>query len=134
MLWIPRLAADFVVVTHASYVLFVLLGQLVILLGWLRGWQWIRNRWFRGPHLAAIAIVVVESWIGITCPLTTLEHWLRSQAGETTYRGSFLGNAAHDLLFVDWAPWVFTLVYTLFGLLVLLTLVFVPPRWRGVKT
>jgi hypothetical protein len=130
MSWAFRLAADIVVLAHASYVLFVLLGQLVILTGWLCGWQWIRNRWFRATHLAAIGIVVAESWCGITCPLTTLEQWLRSQAGDVAYRGDFLGNMAHELLFVDWEPWVFTLVYTAFGLLVLLTFLLVPPRWK----
>ena len=29
----------------------------------------------------AIAVVVAQSWLGVDCPLTTLESWLRAQAG-----------------------------------------------------
>ena len=39
----------------------------------------------RLAHLAAIAVVVAESWLGLTCPLTTLESWLRARAGVAPY-------------------------------------------------
>lgn len=125
-----RLAADVVVILHAGYVLYVLLGQLAILLGIVRRWNWIRNPWFRWSHLAAIAIVVAESLLEITCPLTTLEQWLRRQSGSATYDGDFLGNCVHDLLFFDFAPETFTVIYTAFGLLVVGTFVLAPPRRR----
>ena len=125
-----RLAADLVVIAHFGYVAFVVLGQLAILVGALCRWAWIRNPWFRWLHLAAIAIVVAEALVGIVCPLTTWEGWLRAQAGEATYGGDFLGHWAHELLFYDGPPWVFTLAYSIFGLLVLTTLVLAPPR-RG---
>jgi hypothetical protein len=73
-----RLAADVVVVLHAAYVWFVVFGQLAILIGILRRWAWVRNKWFRWLHLLAISIVVFESLLGIVCPLTTLEGWLRA--------------------------------------------------------
>jgi hypothetical protein len=130
MNWLYRLTADVVVLTHLSYVLFVVVGQLLVLVGWARRWEWVRNRGFRGAHLMAILVVVLESWIGITCPLTTLEQWLRTRGGQAAYQGDFVGNLAHDLLFVDWPPWVFTVVYSLFGLLVVMTLWILPPRWR----
>src|SRR5687768_11597116 len=128
---LARIAADFIVMIHAGYVAFVVVGQLLILLGWLARWQWIRNVWFRGLHLTAIVVVVLESWFGIVCPLTTLEQWLRVQGGETTYRGDFLGQVVHDLLFFDWEPWVFTTMYTVFGGIIVLTLLFVPPRRKS---
>lgn len=125
-----QFAADCVVLLHASYVLFVIAGQLMILIGWWRHWRWIQNAWFRGLHLTAIGTVVLESWIGITCPLTTLENWLRFHAGRKTYNSEFVGRVVHELLFMDWAPWVFTLVYTLFGVFTLMTFRLVPIRWR----
>ena len=125
-----RIAADIVVVVHAAYVAFVVLGLLLILLGIVLKWGWVRNLWFRVLHLTAILIVVLEAWIGMVCPLTTWEKALRERAGQTTYGGDFVANWVHDLLFFEASPWVFTLCYTLFGLLVLATFVLAPPRRR----
>ena len=125
-----RIAADTTVTLHLAYVAFVVLGLVGILAGYFRHWSGVRNRWFRGIHLAMIVIVVVEAWAGVVCPLTTLEQALRERAGQTTYSGSFVANAVHDLLFFDLPEWCFTLVYTAFGSLVLLTLWLGPVVWR----
>ena len=122
-----KLLADLVVFLHAGYVEFVVVGQLAILWGIARGWRWVRNRKFRLAHLAAIVIVVGESLLGIVCPLTTLEQWLRAQAGQVAYRGDFLGSWVHELLFFDAPPWIFTIVYTAFGLIVATTFWLSPP-------
>jgi hypothetical protein len=78
-----------------------------------------------------ILVVVLEAWVGFTCPLTTWERQLRSAAGQETYQGDFIANWAHDLMFFQAEPWVFTLCYSIFGTLVLATLFCVPPRWRN---
>ena len=126
-----KFAADFVVILHAGYVAFVVLGQLAILMGIVCRWKWIRNRRMRWLHLLAISIVVFESLLGIVCPLTTLETWLRAGAGEATYHGDFIGYWTHELLFFDATPGVFTLIYTLFGLTVLATFILAPPARRA---
>ena len=118
------------VTLHLAYVAYVVLGLVAILAGYFRSWGWVRNRWFRGIHLAMILIVVVEAWAGVVCPLTTLEHALRERAGQATYAGSFVANAVHDLLFFDLPEWGFTIIYTAFGSLVLLTFWLVPVVWR----
>jgi hypothetical protein len=129
-----RLAADVMVVVHLAFVAFVALGQVAILVGVVRGWPWVCGRKFRVLHLLAIAVVVVQSLLGTTCPLTIWEKQLRRLGGQEAYPGDFLARWAHDLLFFDAEPWVFTLIYTLFGLLVLLTFLFAPPVWRpGLK-
>jgi hypothetical protein len=124
-----RASADLVVILHAGWVMFVVLGQAAILYGWLRRQAWIRSFWFRTLHLAAIGGVAVESVCGITCPLTTLEKWLRTRAGIASYEGDFIATFVHDALFVDWPDWVFTSVYIGFGALVLATFVCIPPNW-----
>jgi len=126
-----KLAADLVVVVHFGYVSFVLVGQVLILLGVMCRWRWVRNPWFRWLHLGAISIVVAESLLGIVCPLTTWESWLRREAGEATYSGDFLGHWAHELVFYDAPPWVFTVAYSIFGLLVVGTFLLAPPRRAG---
>ena len=112
-----RLAADLVVVLHMAYVLVVVLGLPAIWWGIARKHEWVRNIWLRGGHLAMIVIVVGEAWAGITCPLTTWEQQLRDAAGQQAYRGAFLANLVHDLLFYEAEPWVFAVAYTMFGLL-----------------
>ncbi len=126
-----RVLADLTVVAHFAYVMFVILGLLITLIGGALKWKWVRNRWFRGIHLAMILVVVLEAWLGITCPLTTWEKQLRLRAGEETYQGDFIASWVHDALFFQAQPWVFTVCYTVFGVLVLLTLFLVPPRWRS---
>lgn len=130
MSW-SRLLADATVIVHAAYVSFVVVGQLAIMIGLALGRGWARNWWLRVVHLGMIAVVVLESWIGMACPLTTLENALRRRAGQATYGGSFLGDWAHRLIFVRAEPWVFTLVYTAFGLAVAATFLLGPPRWPG---
>src|SRR5215471_12426323 len=125
-----KLAADLVVIVHAAYVSFVVFGQLAILAGVVFRWVWIKNRPFRWLHLTAISVVVVESLFGIVCPLTTLESWLRSQAGQSTYAGDFIGHWVHEMLFYDAPTWVFTVIYSAFGLTVLATFLLAPPMPR----
>ncbi len=125
-----RLLADLVVAVHCAYVAFVVVGQLLILVGILRKWGWVRNRWFRVAHLAAILIVAAEAVLDIACPLTVWEQRLRVWGGLPARGGTFIGNLLDDLLFYDFPPWVFTAVYVGFALLVLATLVLAPPRWR----
>ncbi|MCA9140655.1 MAG: DUF2784 domain-containing protein [Planctomycetales bacterium] len=125
-----RMAADVIVAIHFSYVAFVVLGVPITIIGGLLGWNWVRNRWFRGIHLAMILVVVLEAWAGITCPLTTWEKEMRGAAGDANYDGDFIANWLHDAMFFQAEPWVFTVGYTVFGGLVIAILVFVPPRWR----
>jgi hypothetical protein len=126
-----KLLADLIVVFHAAYVSFVVFGLLLILMGVALRWNWIRNFWFRALHLTAIGIVVFEALVGWTCPLTDWENRLRITAGETGYAGDFIGYWAHRLIFYQAQPWVFTVIYILFGLTVLATFVLAPPRWPG---
>jgi hypothetical protein len=125
--------ADAIVVFHFCYVSFVVFGLAAILLGIALGWPWVRNFYFRFIHLAMIVIVVGEALAGIPCPLTVWEKELRLKAGEVSYAGDFIGYWAHRLLFYSAEPWVFTLIYTLFGLAVLATFVLAPPRRPGRK-
>ncbi len=123
-------AADAVLLVHTLFVAFVIFGLAGILIGALRGWGWVRNPYFRYAHLAAIAIVVAQAWFGMVCPLTTLEATLREAAGTTAYSGSFIQHWLHRLLFYQAPGWVFTVIYTVFGLAVVLSWYLVRPRAR----
>jgi hypothetical protein len=122
--------ADLVLVTHALFVGFVVVGFALILAGLGLGWGWVRRPGFRYAHLAAIGIVVLQAWFGIECPLTTLESALRSRAGEAGYGTSFIQDWLYRLLYYQAATWVFTVVYTVFGAAVALVWWFAPPARR----
>ncbi len=122
--------ADAVVILHGAYVAFVLLGLVAVFIGFLLGWNWVRNVWFRLIHLTMILVVAFEAMMGIVCPLTTLENYLRNRAGETVRNGSFMAKIVHELLFYQAPSWVFTCGYCAFAALVLGTFIIVPPKRR----
>ncbi len=125
--------ADLLAAFHLALVAFVVLGEAAILAGGWRKWAWVRNRGFRVAHLAVIVVVALEAVFGVLCPLTRWEYDLRVAAGEGGRPGTFVGRLIHGVLYYDFPPWVFTVLYIGFAALVLATLWLVPPRWRGTK-
>ncbi len=123
-----QFAADAVLVLHFGVAAFVVLGLVIVLAGNAAGWHWVNGWWFRLTHVTAIAVVVAESWLGITCPLTTLESWLRARAGAAPYARSFVEHWIQRLLFYEATEWVFALAYSVFGLLVVAAWWRFPPR------
>ncbi len=84
-----RLLADAVVLLHLGFVLFVVLGGLLV-------FRWPGVRWV---HLPA---ALWGAWIeltGGTCPLTPLENALRRRAGEAVYSGDFVGRYLLPVLY-----------------------------------
>ena len=123
--------ADALLLLHVLLVVYVVVGLIVIYAGRALAWSWVRNPWFRILHVAAISIVAVQSWFGVICPLTTWEMSLRNQAGDTVYSGSFISRWLETLLYYQAPTWVFTVVYTVFGALVIASWYFVRPRSFG---
>lgn len=119
--------ADAVLLVHAGVVVFVVGGLVLVVAGNCFQWVWANNFWFRTTHLCAIGFVVAESWLGLACPLTTLEAWLRSRAGEATHGAGFIEYWLQALLFYQAPSWVFLMAYTLFGLLVVAAWWYFPP-------
>lgn len=125
-----QLLADVVLTVHFAIVVFVIAGLGVIVAGHWRGWRWVDGWWFRLAHLAAIGVVVAQAWLGVVCPLTTLESWLRARANEAVYRTSFVEYWLERVLYYEAPAWVFTLAYTLFGICVVATWWWWPPKRR----
>ena len=125
-----QLLADLVLVLHVALVVFVVVSLVLILVGNLKAWRWVNARWFRLLHLAAIVLVVAEAWFGVTCPLTALEVWLRTKAQTDSYSGSFIEHWVSRALYYEAPSWVFTLGYSLFGLLVAAAWWYFPPTPR----
>ena len=122
------IAADAILLLHVLFVGFVVIGLALIFIGKWRGWNWVHRFWFRIAHLAAIGFVVLQSWLGAICPLTIWEMNLRELAGDAVYEGAFIAHWLQALLYYEAPLWVFTLVYTLFGALVVASWFWVRPR------
>ena len=73
--------ADAVVILHLLFILFVVLGALLVL-----KWRWVI--WLHIPAAVWGATIEFMGWI---CPLTPLENRLRLMAGESGYTGDFIG-------------------------------------------
>ncbi|MDQ2069607.1 DUF2784 domain-containing protein [Natronospira bacteriovora] len=127
----PALVADGILLLHALIVAFVIVGQLLFMIGGWRGWDWVRRFWLRLTHLGLIAYVTLQAWLGELCPLTVWEHELRRVAGQSPHGQAFLEYWLGRLIYYDLPAWVFLLAYTVFALLVLVTWWWIPPYRRG---
>ena len=118
------LLADVVLVVHFAFVLFVVGGFALILIGAALGWRGVRNRAFRYAHLAAIVFVAAEALVGMACPLTLWENVLR---GTSPDGPSFVARWVSRLLYYDLPEWVFATAYVVFASAVAVTLWLIPP-------
>jgi hypothetical protein len=88
---IYRLLADFVLIAHVAFVLFSVLGGLLVL-------RYRKVLWW---HLTALCWGVVVQWANWVCPLTPLENHLRRLGGEAGYSGGFIEHFVLKALYPD---------------------------------
>jgi hypothetical protein len=85
------LLADAVLLAHAAFVAFVVLGGLLVL-------RWPRLAWV---HLPVVAWGAGIEFTGGICPLTPLESSLRTLAHEQGYAGGFVEHYVFGLLYPE---------------------------------
>jgi len=100
------LLADLMLLLHAAFILFVVLGGVLVL------WRRV-IAWFHLPCAFWGMLIEFKGWI---CPLTYLENDLRRAAGNSAYDGGFIG---HYLVPLVYPPGLTTETQILLGLLVL---------------
>jgi hypothetical protein len=83
------LLADVVLVIHFTFVVFVVLGGLLVL-------RWPKAAYLHIPAAIWGAAIEFAGWI---CPLTPLENWLRRQAGGVEYSGGFIEHYVLPILY-----------------------------------
>lgn len=84
-----RVFADLIVVIHLAFVLFAVLGGLLVL-------RWKRFACLHVPAVLWAALIEFAGWI---CPLTPLENWLRERGGAIAYRSGFVEHYILPLLY-----------------------------------
>ena len=119
--------ADIVLAFHFGIALFITLGLLLIPLGFIYSWSWIRNRRFRQIHAGLMLFIAIEAVFAITCPLTVLEAQLR----QTTAPQSFWAYQLNQLLYWDLPPSLFAGLYLLCSIWVVYLWRRIPPRSLG---
>jgi len=78
-----------VALTHFGFVIFVVLGGLLVL-------RWPRFIWVHLPCAFWGALIELT---GCICPLTPLENWLRQTAGSEGYSGGFIEHYVIPVLY-----------------------------------
>jgi len=81
--------AEMVVFLHLGFVLFVMLGGLLVL-----KWKWVL--WVHLPAAMWGTLIEFTGWI---CPLTPLENWLREAGGRQGYQSDFIEHYVMPLLY-----------------------------------
>ena len=84
-----HILANLVVVIHLVFVIFAVLGAVLII------WR----RWIVWLHLPAFLWSVWIEFTGGICPLTPLENWFRIKAGQGGYEGDFVATYLLPVLY-----------------------------------
>jgi hypothetical protein len=87
-----RIGADAVLMLHLGFILFVLLGGLLV--------AWKRS--FLLLHLPAMAWGIFVELSGRPCPLTHWENLLRRLAGDAGYEAGFVEHYLLPLIYPAW--------------------------------
>ncbi len=86
---IYRALAGLVLVVHLGFVLFVVLGGLVVV-------TWPRLAWLHVPAVIWGVLIEYSGWI---CPLTPIENSFRVRGGEAGYSGGFIEHYIQTVLY-----------------------------------
>ena len=83
------LLADLILILHATFILFVVFGAVLVF--WRRGIAWVHI-----PCALWGILIELRGWI---CPLTYLENDLRAAAGAGGYSGGFIDHYLMPLVY-----------------------------------
>lgn len=81
--------ADLVLVLHLLFILFVVLGALLV-------FRWPGVMYLHVPAAAWGALIEFFGWV---CPLTPLENTLRTRAGESAYNAGFIEHYLEPVIY-----------------------------------
>ena len=116
--------ANFVMLIHFGLAMFITFGLFIIPVGYKFGWGWTTLWKLRLLHLLMIGIVTAEAIVGLTCPLTILENFLR-EVNETQ---TFVAYWINRILYWDLPRQTFIFFYSLCFVWVILLWKYCPPN------
>ena len=83
------LLAELIVILHLLFIVFAMFGGLLVI-------KWPRLVWL---HIPVVVWGALTEFLGLICPLTPLEIWLRQQAGADPYQGGFISHYLMPLIY-----------------------------------
>ena len=122
------LLADIVLAIHFGIAAFIAAGLVLIPWGAVRGWAWVRWRRLRLAHAGLMVFVAAEAVVGMTCPLTVVEAYLRGANAPESFWGYWL----ERLLYWNLPPSFFLVLYGLCAIWVVVLWRRYPPVAPGV--
>ena len=99
--------ADIVLMFHFAIVIFITFGIFLIPIGYKSNWLWIKNLKLRICHCGMMFFITLETLLGITCPLTSIENKLR---GINKTR-SFISYWIDEIIYWDLPSQFFIILY-----------------------
>ncbi len=86
-----KLLADIILITHLTFILFVIFGGLLVFY----------KRWFAWLHLPMALWGAMVNIVGWVCPLTPLENKYRTAAGQAGYDTGFVEHYIAPLVYPE---------------------------------
>ena len=118
------LIADIVLILHFGFVIFITSGFFIIPIGYRLNWKWITNRKLRLFHFGMMAFVTLETFLGITCPLTIIENSIRG----ANQSNSFISYWITKLIYWDLPILYFLILYSVVSAWTLILWKLCPPN------
>ena len=100
--------ADAVLAAHLAIILFNGFGLIAVPIGAIRGWWFVRVRWWRVLHVVLLAAVAVQAALGRACILTL---WQRALGGAAFDRAPLIARWVNGLIYWPLPIWVFAALY-----------------------
>ena len=117
--------ADTVLILHFLVIIFIISLYFLIPYGYSKNWKFVKNYKIRLAHLMLIFFITLETFLGIICPLTTLENDLRGQS----YSETFISFWISKVIYWDLPTTFFIVAYTIFLIFaIILWLKFLPKK------
>jgi hypothetical protein len=116
--------AEAILAAHLAIILFNLFGLIVVPLGAICGWRFVRVRWWRLLHLVSLAAVAAQAVFGRACILTIWQAALTGEPGRPT---PLIMGWVNRVIYWPLPLWVFAAFYLLVFGYALALLWLVPP-------
>ena len=99
-----------ILAAHLAIILFNLFGLIVVPLGAICGWRFVRVRWWRLLHLVSLAAVAAQAVFGHACFLTI---WQASLTGATGLPTPLIMGWVNRVIYWPLPVWVFATLYVI---------------------
>ena len=119
--------ADIILILHFLVVIFITVGFVLIPIGYHYDWSWIKNFKLRLFHFCLMFLVTFETVVGITCPLTSIENYLRG----INNNKSFISFWIEKIIYWDFPTSFFMFLYFVFLGWTLLMWKIYPPKFKN---